>query len=319
MGRTSLVYALCVCWVAAVHQAQGLRRRVRSRASACSGLHFASFNIQNFGKTKASRPAVMTALAETIMRYDFVAIQELSQKPRGSGVCGPHTMSAVCDLQARVNEVAPRNYSLEVSPRIGDEQYVLLYDASRVSVIGGETYPDPANIHSRPPYAFLARAGGTTLAMAVVHTSPSTAETEIANYPNVAAWMKSTFGADEDMIVGDFNADGRYFDEDDDWQPILARMPGYMLITGNGLDTTVASSSNTYDRMLVTSSLATRCTPPEVFVIEDRINLSNVYTEGCAMGYVPSKYCDSSSFDWAKITLELSDHYPVETCMQLSA
>ena len=55
--------------------------------------------------------------------YDLVAIQEISQLPDDTEVCGPHTESAICDLQAAAN-AARGAYGLAVSPRIGDEQHL---------------------------------------------------------------------------------------------------------------------------------------------------------------------------------------------------
>merc|ERR1712054_344809 len=97
------------------------------------------------GVSKASRSAVMEALATIIARYDAVAIQELSQKPDGSGVCGPHTMSAICDLLEKVRLVSKRNFSMVVSPRIGDEQYTMMFDAAVAGLINNATYPDITN------------------------------------------------------------------------------------------------------------------------------------------------------------------------------
>ena len=40
-------------------------------------IRIASFNIQVFGESKADKPDVMAVLAETIRRFDIVAIQEV--------------------------------------------------------------------------------------------------------------------------------------------------------------------------------------------------------------------------------------------------
>merc|ERR1719343_760006 len=114
------------------------------------------------------------------------------------------------------------------------------------------------------------------------------------------------------MIVGDFNADGTYFDEDRSWPPVLERMPDWLKITPNHLNTTVATSHNTYDRILITSALA--ATEGEVFVVQDFIDLSDVWTQGCQMGYMRDSWC-AAEVDWRQVMTRLSDHYPVETCM----
>ncbi|CAE7260507.1 DNASE1L3, partial [Symbiodinium microadriaticum] len=275
----------------------------------------ATFNIQNYGSSKASKSEVIASLAEIIARYDLVTIQEISQLPDETGTCGLYTESAICDLQTATT-ARGRSFSLVASPRIGDEQYAILFDPLVVSYLAGSTYPDNASTFSRPPYAFHVNTGGTSLAVASTHTSPSTAEQEIAAYPQVLQWMEATFAADIYMVAGDFNADGSYFDEDSSWTPIMAQIPNYTLLTGNEMDTTVSVSSNAYDRIIATSTL--QADPAAVFVIENHINLTGVFTQGCADGYISSDICSASPVDWVEVTKELSDHYPVELCMHLN-
>lgn len=282
---------------------------------SCDGLLFATFNIQNFGVSKASRPAVMHALGLTLARYDLVAIQELSQMPSGSGVCGEHTMSAICALKDSVNAVSARDFELSVSPRIGDEQFVLLFDTSRVSIAAGATDPDEGSVHSRPPHVFNTQVSGKSMAVGVTHTTPSQATTEIENFPNVASWMEATFSSEFNVIAGDFNADGSYFDEDTAWPGILSRMPDYDLLVGNDIDTTVAKSSNTYDRILASNTLEHG--DASAFVLEEELDLTDVFDEGCRDGYVPQSVCTAAETDWSKVALELSDHYPVEICLHV--
>ena len=56
---------------------------------------------------------------------------------------------------------------------------------------------------------------------------------------------------DPDVIcLGDFNADGSYYDED----VYLTDFPstGFLWLIGNDVDTTLAASDNTYDRIVTT-------------------------------------------------------------------
>jgi len=290
--------------------------QILQTATTCSGTFLATFNIQNFGVTKAGRSAVLQALAEIVARYDIVAIQELSQMPGASGVCGENTASAICDLLEQAKLVSSRPFSVVVSPRGDvDEQYAVIYDSSKVTYVTGGTYADPENIHSRPPHVFVLQVGDARMAIAQTHTSPRSATAEIQNMPSVINWMETAFAASYNLIVGDYNADGSYFKEDKKWARIMHLLPDYALLTGNELDTTVATSDNTYDRIIATSSLS--ADPPAVFVIETHIDLAPVKEQGCAKGYVPSSVCSSSSpVDWVDITKELSDHYPVELCIQ---
>jgi len=277
---------------------------------------FATFNIQNYGVSKASKSAVLEALATTIDRYDVVTIQEISQMPDSTGVCGLNTESAVCDLQVAVNSVSGRSFALAISPRIGDEQYAVLYDSSKASYLNGGEYPDSNGTYSRPPYAFHLQIGSSSMVVASTHTSPSTAELEIAKYPSVIGWMEATFAADFYMVAGDYNADGSYFDEDTEWTSIMSNIPNYTLLTGNEMDTTLALSSNTYDRIIATSSL--EASGAAVYKLEDHVNLSGVFQQGCQDGYINSDVCSASPLEWHEVAKELSDHYPVELCMHLN-
>src|SRR5437667_986367 len=45
-----------------------------------SSIRIATFNIQVFGETKIAKPEVMQVLAETVRRFDVVAIQEVHSK-----------------------------------------------------------------------------------------------------------------------------------------------------------------------------------------------------------------------------------------------
>lgn len=47
---------------------------------APDGLHVISWNIQVFGRSKASKPQVMAHIVETLQHYDLIAIQEIRDK-----------------------------------------------------------------------------------------------------------------------------------------------------------------------------------------------------------------------------------------------
>ena len=94
-------------------------------------IKIASFNIQVFGRAKASKPEVMATLASIISQFDIVAIQEIRDK---SG-------KAIKDLEVAVDDLG-MNYDFIIGPRLGrtnsKEQYAYMY---RVSTIRpGESY-----------------------------------------------------------------------------------------------------------------------------------------------------------------------------------
>uniref|UniRef100_A0A7S2LL35 Endonuclease/exonuclease/phosphatase domain-containing protein n=1 Tax=Zooxanthella nutricula TaxID=1333877 RepID=A0A7S2LL35_9DINO len=251
----------------------------------------------------------------------------MSQKPRRPFVCGNNTMSAICAARPDADK-----YVVTASPRIGDEQYVFMSRKGAVEVDhAGAVYPDGAGIHARPPYAARFRIRSSfwrrwRLTVGTVHTSPKAAKKEIANLPKVLAWMDATFGGGSRLIAGDYNADGSYFSESS-WanSNLGAAFKGYSLLTDNELDTTVAGSSNTYDRIIADSALARSAGDSQVFRL-DSIDLSAVRVEGCRMGYVNKRLCSKSfaRMKWEDYTdkakrelaAEISDHNPVGVCLR---
>jgi len=285
----------------------------------CDGLCFATWNIQNLGTSKGNRPAVMDAIKSVIARYDLVAIQELSQKPAGPSVCGDNTESVICDSRPDAT-----TYSVSASPYIGDEQYVIIAKqaAAKFTNIGAK-YPDKDSVHSRAPYAFkvniLKGAEEWDLVVALTHTSPSKAKEEILNFPDVLNWMEGEFpktGQRKQAIalVGDYNADGGYFKDEDygtvnrpkkgiwSGSQLNQEFAGYELLTKNNKNgemeastTVTLNNQYVYDRIIADSQLKETAGDPAVFKLED-IDLSSVRVEGCQEGYVPSSLCTG---DWA--------------------
>ena len=91
-----------------------------SSSSSVDTIRIASFNIQVFGRSKASKPEVMEVLANIISQFDIVAIQEIRDK---SG-------KAIKDLEVAVDDLG-ENYDYIIGPRLGrtssKEQYAYSY------------------------------------------------------------------------------------------------------------------------------------------------------------------------------------------------
>ena len=101
-------------------------------AFAQSEVRIATFNIQNFGKTKAGKPAILNYLAEVIREFDLVAVQEISDVSE----------TAPKKFLEAINATG-RNYGLLLSERTGkqpndktsQEQYAFYYDTNRVEAL----------------------------------------------------------------------------------------------------------------------------------------------------------------------------------------
>jgi endonuclease/exonuclease/phosphatase family metal-dependent hydrolase len=206
----------------------------------------AAFNIQVFGKTKASKPEVMDILAKTIRNFDIVAVQEIRDK----------SQTALPALVAEVNALGGPEYKYIVSDRLGrttsKEQYAYLYNTETVEL--GQTepyvYQDENDVFHREPYiaSFKTKNGNFDFVLITIHTDPDEAPDEILNL-RMAVDEAETYHYDGDFIIlGDLNADCNYYDE----ERIQTDIPvGYILLIENDEDTTTKSTDCTYDRIIV--------------------------------------------------------------------
>ncbi|MDR1786839.1 MAG: endonuclease/exonuclease/phosphatase family protein [Treponema sp.] len=238
-----------------------------------------SFNIQTFGATKMARPSVKEVLADVLSRADLCAIQEV----RSSKSTAP--MDQLMALLPSGRESVLGEPEGRSSYK---EQYWLIYDSAKWTVLASAVYPDPGDLFVREPMGFYLRAGDFDCILLDNHIAPDDAAAEIAALPAAAAWFAELWDESDIIIVGDFNADGSYYNED-----ALADVfpPGdWLIIIGNDVDTTVASSSNTYDRIIISAS-----------AVED-------YTGDCGV----FRFDEEEGFaDLGILANRVSDHYPI--------
>ncbi len=111
-------------------------------------IKIASFNIQVFGRTKASKPEVMEILAKTISSFDIVAIQEIRDK---SG-------TAIKKLEVAVDALGT-NYDFIIGPRLGrttsKEQHAFFYNTDTIIVLDSDTYVESEMIYSIGNHSLL--------------------------------------------------------------------------------------------------------------------------------------------------------------------
>ncbi|MDR1315559.1 MAG: endonuclease [Spirochaetales bacterium] len=202
-----------------------------------------SFNIQIFGAAKMAKPEVAEILAEIVSRADLVAVQEVRS-------ISPEPVS-------RFMALLPPAYSYVIGPREGRsssrEQYWVIYNTEKLSVVDTRTWPDEEDRFERDPFGvYFQTKDKLDFILIDNHLRPSSAEEEINALPDVVSWFQEFWGEQDVFVVGDFNADGIYYDESL-LENVFPRA-GYTIIITNDLDTTVAESDNTYDRFIITSS-----------------------------------------------------------------
>ncbi|HUV60385.1 MAG TPA: endonuclease/exonuclease/phosphatase family protein [Desulfatiglandales bacterium] len=218
-----------------------------SNKQVLGSIKIASFNIQIFGQTKISKPEIMDIISKIIKRYDVVAIQEVRSKEQ----------NVIPTLLSYVND-ANTNYDYIISQRLGrtgsKEQYAFVYNTKTVDLISESSYvvADPNDVFEREPFVAFFRSGNFDFKLVNNHIKPGDVEAELSQ---LAVVINDIYGSSSErdiIVLGDMNADGSYFDEDN----LVVTFPLWIQLIGNDEDTTVATSDNTYDRMMTRDTTA---------------------------------------------------------------
>jgi endonuclease/exonuclease/phosphatase family metal-dependent hydrolase len=198
--------------------------------------------MQIFGVAKMAKPEVVGILVDLVSQADIIAVQEVR--------------SAGNEPVEQFMALLPDTYKYVIGPRqgrsISKEQYWVIYDAVKITVLEEDSWPDENDIFERSPYAVYFKTNGTfDFILLNNHIHPRAAEKEIRALPNVATYYIDLWKDPDVLIVGDFNADGQYFDGSL-LDSIFSEIEYKIIFTDE--DTTLAQSHNTYDRFVITNS-----------------------------------------------------------------
>lgn len=247
-------------------------------------IRIAAFNIQVFGQTKAGKPDVMSTLAQIAQEFDVMVVQEIRD-----------ASEQVADqFLARINQDADPDYAMYESPREGrtssKEQYVVYYLPSRVQFVSASVYQETNDEFEREPLIATFKAGEFDFTLVVCHIKPDSADVELGHMATVAASVLAANPNEQDIILlGDFNADGSYWDEDKTNHPL--KDSSFHWVIGNEWDTTVAANTYTYDRIIL---------KPATYNFEYIADSAKVFYFDQEYGLTNPDYVKS-----------VSDHYPV--------
>lgn len=206
----------------------------------------ASWNLQIFGDTKASKPEVMSFYKSTIDNYDIIFIQEIRDEDGSAFI-------ALCYLL--------QDYTCRVSSRAGrstsKEQYGVIY-RNNISLLELYDYnPDSQDRWERPPIRATFDLGEKNITFYTIHTRPDSAVSEIDALERII--NNDGYVA----VLGDLNADCDYY------QPDLKRdFVSWNWLIKDTEDTTVSGTDCAYDRIISNQNLSTF------------IKSSGVYKEG---------------------------------------
>lgn len=213
-------------------------------------INIASFNLRIFGQAKAEKEPVIKAIASILQQFDLVAVQEIRDKDE----------NAILKLMDAVN-ILPEKYGFIVGPRLGrtssKEQYAFIYKLNSLKYdYAPMTWNDEEHdIFEREPFAvnFYVVEGNLDFVIVNIHTKPEDADAEIRQLTRVMEFAAEYYGEEDVICLGDFNADGSYFKEEE----YLSVFPEekYIWIIPNEADTNVAKSDMTYDRIVATRSM----------------------------------------------------------------
>ncbi|TWU45060.1 Endonuclease/Exonuclease/phosphatase family protein [Novipirellula aureliae] len=183
-------------------------RQGSSANRATDKLLIATYNIQVFGKSKMSKPAVVETLVKIVRLFDLVAIQEI--RAQDDDILPTFINSLNADGS---------QYDFIISPRLGrtvsTEQYAFIFDRTRVeydpNAVG--TMSDPSDMLHREPFVarFRARTASPqhafTFWMVNTHTDPDEVPDEVAALAEVFEVMQQARQDEDDVILlGDLNA-----------------------------------------------------------------------------------------------------------------
>jgi endonuclease/exonuclease/phosphatase family metal-dependent hydrolase len=257
----------------------------QNQTSETQTTKIAAFNIQIFGKTKSDKPEVMVVLTNIVREFDIVLIQEIRDA----------TEQTIPNFIQQINQANGVLYSYIESPRLGrttsKEAYAYIYNTQAVQFVQGSdyVYDDNNDVFEREPYIATFKIGNFDFTLAGIHTKPEDAYNEIGNLTTVISSIQTAKPNEKDIIVmGDFNADGSYYNEDDTSNPLKA--PQYNWIITNNIDTTV-KTDNTYDRIIILDT-----------------TLNHEYDAGTAQAF---HFDQAYGLNNQTFVEEISDHYPV--------
>ncbi|XP_033938739.1 deoxyribonuclease-1-like 1 [Pseudochaenichthys georgianus] len=282
-------------------------------------MKIAAFNVKRLGWAKVNKKAVREIIIEIVSEYSVVVLLEVIDE---SG-------KAMKLLLKHLNDYGDnkRNpYGMLCSEPLGrktyKEKFVYFYRKKEVQILDSYQYVEKNEDNeydedeededdeydeedvdelAREPFAVLLKCPNTVvqnLVLIPVHTKPSDAETELNALHDVVEDVRERWQNDNIMILGDFNADGRYFSMRKKDSILISSAPYYWLIDDDVDTTTSNNNDHTYDRIVVYGKRMLKAIVPDsakAYNFEEDLNLTEEETQS------------------------VSDHYPVEVELKQKA
>ncbi|XP_047438942.1 deoxyribonuclease-1-like [Mugil cephalus] len=259
-------------------------------------MKIAAFNVKNLGQKKVKDPKVIHSLTKIMSQYSVVVLLEVMDQ---SG-------KAMNTLLQNLKDTQDHQYSMISSDQLGrdtyKEKFVYFYRNDEVTVTETYQYEDnqvgDEDAFAREPFVLrlsCPSAAVKDLILIPVHTKPEDAEKELDELHDVVDAVRKRWKTENIMILGDFNADGRYLSKKKKKKIRIYSAPYHWLISDD-VDTTSSNcNDNTYDRIVVYGDTMLNAVVPDsakAFNFQKGFRLSD------------------------KNALKVSDHYPVEVTLK---
>ncbi|XP_006807436.1 deoxyribonuclease-1-like [Neolamprologus brichardi] len=254
-------------------------------------MKIAAFNVKNLGMKKVNNDIILENLIKIVSRYSLVVMQEV-RDPTGKAM-----EKFLTELnEYRKNKSHPfKMLSSEPKGRNSHkEQFVFFYRHDEINVTDYYQYEEEnEDVLAREPFIVMFECPNTVvknLVLIPVHIDPDDAENELEALDDVVEDARETFETDNIMILGDFNADGRYLN-DETREALSISSPPYHWLIDEDADTTTGANDHTYDRIVVYGD--------EMY---DAVVANSAKPFNFQKAYKLGK----------KMAQSISDHYPVE-------
>ncbi|XP_070189880.1 deoxyribonuclease-1-like [Littorina saxatilis] len=252
-------------------------------------LTIGAFNIQRMSRNKIGKVDFLKHVAEILLRYDIVSIEE---------VMDTTASQAVLD---EVNRMGGP-YNLTISEAMGRTSYkehlAIIYRSDKVTLTGAVKYPDPDDDFEREPYSahfHTTQAYLTDFALMGVHLKPTDAFAEMNALVDAYNYTTKVLGTQNFIIAGDYNADCRYLSNKKYHLSNLYTDDRFDFLVNKTADTTANHNTDcAYDRFVATGLVKHAVVSGSVLVYNFETGMHLTYEE-------------------AK---NISDHYPVEMQLQ---
>ncbi|XP_042069659.1 deoxyribonuclease-1-like isoform X2 [Haplochromis burtoni] len=258
-------------------------------------MKIAAFNGKNLGHKKVHDKSVIKHLTKIISRYSVIVLLEVVDKS------GKAMETLLQELNKTVTN-RKRPYKKTASKQLGrdtyKEQYVCFYRPDEVTLKDSHQYEDnqagDEDAFAREPFILRFDCPTTVvddLVLIPVHTKPEDSLKELDELHDVVEDIRKKWKTDNIMLLGDFNADGRYLSKKKK-EKIRICSSSYNWLIDDNVDTTASNKNdNTYDRIVVYGQ-----------------TMLNAIVPNSAKSFNFQQEFDLTDEE----ALGISDHYPVE-------